>query len=472
MTALGRRLVVGLAGPGLHALEARWLREHQPAGVILFGRNCTDPRQCAQLCADVRACLPAGAEIMADHEGGPVSVLAAALGRPPAAWTLGALDDLGLTRRVHRETGRRLRELGVDRVLAPCCDVLVEPRNPVIGSRAFGDDPARVAAQVAAAVTGLREGGVRTCLKHFPGHGGTAGDSHDGAVGAGAGALAGPFEAGFAAGADGLMVGHIVVGGGRMPLTLDAPALARARATVPAGVRFFADDVTMGGLRPALAALGLAAADGRAEGLVDPADLTPGWLQALAAAGCDVLLVRGIPWRALPLAGGEAGPGLPSPVAAVVGAAPDAAVVGAAPDVPLYGEVRARAAAGLVLADPGGVLLWLDATGGDRWGEAAGLQPWLEARFGRVVRVGPGGSSPLSVAATTLLVTSHRPLGAGVGEIAMAGLGRAGEAVAAGHPSLGTELAGRLGAGWRVRALFDMRPEDLAAAVPKAGGRI
>jgi hypothetical protein len=454
--------VVGLAEPGLQALEACWLREHQPAGVILFGRNCTDPAQCARLCADVRACLPDGAEIMADHEGGPVSVLAAALGRPPAAWTLGVLDDLDLTRRVHRETGRRLRELGVDRVLAPCCDVLVERRNPVIGSRAFGDHPGVVAAQVAAAVTGLREGGVRTCLKHFPGHGGTAGDSHDVAVVAGAGALAGPFDAGFAAGADGLMVGHLAVGGGGLPLTLDAKALARTRTTVPAGVRLFADDVTMGGLRPALARLGVAASDGRAEGLVDPADLTHGWLEALAVAGCDVLLVRGIPWRALPLADGEVGPGLPPPVVAAAGAAPE---------VPLYAEVRARAAVGMVLADPRGVLLWLDATGGDRWGEAVGLQPWLEARFGRVARVAPGESSPLT-GATTLLVTSHRPLGAGVAAVAAVGLARAGEAVVAGHPSLGEEVGSLLGAGWRVRALFDLRPEDLAAVGPKAGGRI
>ncbi len=463
MTNLGRRLVVGLAGPRLHPAEAQWLREHQPAGVILFGRNCTDPAQCAQLCADVRACLPAGAEIMADHEGGPVSVLAAAVGRPPAAWTLGALGDPDLTRRVHRETGRRLRELDVDRVLAPCCDVLVEPRNPVIGSRAFGRDAALVAAHVAAAVAGLREGGARTCLKHFPGHGGTAGDSHEGAVAAGGGALSGPFDAGFAAGADGLMVGHIAPRGGALPLTLDAAALARTRAGVPAGIRLFADDVTMGGLRAALATLGAAAADGRAEGLVDPSDLTAGWLEALAAAGCDVLLVRGIPWRALPLASGEAGPSLPAPGAATAG--------GLAPEVPLYAEVRTRVAAGVVLRDPRGTLLWLDATGGDRWGDAAGETGWLAARFGRVLRVTPGECAPPEVA-KTLLVTSHRPLGAGVAARALAGLGAAGEAVVAGHPSLGEEVSAVLGVGWTVRALFDLRREDLKAVDPNPAAGI
>lgn len=462
MTALGRRLVVGLAGPQLHPAEARWLREYQPAGVILFGRNCTGAAQCAQLCAEVHACLPADAEIMADHEGGPISVLAAAVGRPPALWTLGSLGDRDLTRRVHAETARRLRALGIDRVLAPCCDVLVEPRNPVIGSRAFGAEPRAVAAQVAAAVTGLREGGVRTCLKHYPGHGGTAGDSHHVAVAAGAGALAEPFDAGFAAGADGLMVGHIAQGDGGLPLTLDGGALARLRTSLAPGVRLFADDVTMGGLRPALAGLGVTLDDGHTEGLVDPGDLTRGWLETLAAAGCDLLLVRGIPWRALPLEDGAVGPGLPPAVAAPVADAPGG---------DLYGEVRARAARGIRLADPAGSLLWLDATGGDRWGEAAGLRSWLEGRFGQVFRVTPGEDSP-SAGARTLLVTSHRPLGEGFAGWLEGGLATGGEAVVAGHPVLAQDVTSVLGDGWVVRAVFDVRPEDLGPAGSKDGGRI
>ena len=78
-------------------------------------------------------------EIVADHEGGPVSQLSFAVGRPPAAWALGVLDDPDLTRRVFVETGRRCRQLGIDRLLAPCADVLTEVHNPVIGSRAFGN---------------------------------------------------------------------------------------------------------------------------------------------------------------------------------------------------------------------------------------------------------------------------------------------------------------------------------------------
>ncbi len=88
-----------------------------------------------------------------------------------------------------------------------------------------------------------------------------------------------------------------------------------------------------------------------------------------------------------------------------------------------------------------------------------------------MVRVVAGLRSP-PVAATTLLVTSHRPLETGVASVAAAGLAPAGEAVAAGHPSLAADLQGLLGAGWRVRALFDLRPEDLQAVGPGAAGGI
>ena len=75
-------------------------------------------------------------------------------------------------------TGERLRALGVDWVFAPVADVHSEPRNPVIGPRAFGADPAEVAACVAEALRGYRASGVASCLKHFPGHGDTVVDSH------------------------------------------------------------------------------------------------------------------------------------------------------------------------------------------------------------------------------------------------------------------------------------------------------
>ena len=285
---LARSLVVGLAGPGLHRAERAWLARRQPAGVILFARNVVDAEQLRALCLELRSLVP-GLEIVADHEGGPVAVLAAAVGRPPSAATLGLLDDPDLTRRVHTETAVRLAACGLDRVLAPVADVLSEPRNPVIGVRAFGPEAALVARHVAAAVAGLRAGGLAVCLKHWPGHGGTAADSHLGAaVGAGTQAVA-PFLAGLEAGADALMVAHVQpAGDGGLPASLDPAVAAAARALVPGQVlRLYADDITMGALRGPLAARGVAVPPG--QGLIEPGDLSAAWcaaLRAAAATGC------------------------------------------------------------------------------------------------------------------------------------------------------------------------------------------
>ena len=109
LSALARRLVVGLAGSWPTARERNWLQRWRPAGVILFSRNVTSSAQLTALCRLLHDDLP-GLEIVSDHEGGAVSQLAAAAGRPPAAWSLGVLDDLSLTRRVHRETGERCRK--------------------------------------------------------------------------------------------------------------------------------------------------------------------------------------------------------------------------------------------------------------------------------------------------------------------------------------------------------------------------
>jgi len=461
LAAIAGRLVVGLAGCDLDPRERDWLARWRPAGVILFARNCRDAAQLRRLVGDLRRVLGADAEICADHEGGPVSFLQAAAGRPPAPRTLGDLDDLDLTRRVHAETGRRLRDLGLDRVLAPCCDVLVEPRNPVIGARAFAADPARAARHAAAAVAGLREAGLRGCCKHWPGHGSTRGDTHDRAAAAAAAELA-PFRAALASGLDAVMVGHLPLGTGRPPLSVDQPGLVDLRRDLGPAVRIYSDDVSMGALRAALTKRGIAAGDGRTEGLVDPALLAAAWLGALAAAGSARLLLRGIPWRALPLADGAPGLGLPAHPPAI-----DLAPAGG--DAPAYAEARRRAAA-LAGFRPGATpLLWLDATGGDRLGEARGLEPMLRAFWPQLVRLdheaaqlGPG--RPFAA----LLVTSHRPLAAGQARLLEPLVAAVGEALVAGHPSLAEDVAHLVGPGWRIAALRDAAGPDLATAAAVA----
>jgi hypothetical protein len=460
---LAGRLVVGLEGARPTPDEIRWLAAHRPAGVILFARNILDYNKLWSLCRGLKALVP-GLEIVADHEGGPVSALAGALGRPPAAWTLGALDDVDLTRRVWAETGRRLRDAGVDRVLAPVCDVLTAPRNPVIGVRAFSDDAERCLRHVAAAVEGCAAQGVAMCAKHWPGHGAAWTDSHDEPARLDHLNLWRTFEIAMTRGVDALMVGHLLpaeAAADAAPATLDADLLrARKRrgADSDETVRLYADDITMGALRPAMRARGIASGDDCERGLADPGRLSRAWIAALADAGCDRLLVRGIPWTAFPAA---------APAAAVWPETIPAP--GVEWDDRPYAEARLRAwrrGAAPFLAEAGDVI-WDDRTVGDRWepadGGARGAAALGAALGGlglrvRTARDGAAGTGSCD----RLLVTSHRPLPEDW--LPPPELAAGGKALAMGHPSLARDLERSLGGGWSVGALYETGPEDLAPA--------
>jgi len=148
------------------------------AGHVLFGYNVADPAQLAELTARLRAARP-DVLVAIDEEGGDVTRLAHATGSPyPGNAALGAVHDVSLTRRVYRQIGAELAAVGVNVNLAPSVDVNTTHDNPVIGTRSFAADPARVAAHAVAAVTGLQQAGVAACAKHFPGHGATDTDSH------------------------------------------------------------------------------------------------------------------------------------------------------------------------------------------------------------------------------------------------------------------------------------------------------
>ncbi len=146
--------------------------------VGLFARNIESPAQLSSLTAQLRAVRP-DVLVAADEEGGDVTRLEARGGSSfPGNLALGAVDDLKLTRAVAAELGRRLAECGVNLNWAPSADVNSDPGNPVIGVRSFGAEPDLVARNTAAYVEGLQSAGVAACVKHFPGHGDTATDSH------------------------------------------------------------------------------------------------------------------------------------------------------------------------------------------------------------------------------------------------------------------------------------------------------
>ena len=452
---LAARLVVGLAGPELDERERAWLVRYRPSGVILYRRNVHDAAGLVRLCADLREVLRPDAEIMADHEGGPVSVLDAACGRPPAPWTLGALDDPDLTRTVMADMARRARDLGVDRLLAPCTDVLHEPANPIIAARAFGDEVARVARQTAAAVTGLREGGVRCCLKHWPGHGGTRGDTHLDAVAPVTPDDPAPLRAGLAAGADAVMMGHLRLPEDPRPASISAEAAARLRREAP-GARLLSDDLTMGALASVLDETRNGAA---ATGLREPGALPRSWFDAAATGGCDVWLCRGIPWAAWPLPDGGTGP--------AIGPDLDPATMSYPEPAESWRTVWARAATPVLDPERGELLFWRPASG-HRWGDF-GTDDLRRAGWRGEVRDGEtsseGGASPSEQA----LVVSHGPLDTAAIEAWTPRLAPVGDLVLLGHPVLEARFAERMPSGWRLHAGHDLRPEVLAPFIVDGG---
>ncbi|SEF85813.1 beta-N-acetylhexosaminidase [Actinacidiphila yanglinensis] len=185
--------------------------------VGVFSRNIESPEQLAALTAQLRAVRP-DVLVAADEEGGDVTRLESRGGSSfPGNLALGAVDDPKLTRAVAAELGRRLAACGVNFDWAPSADVNSDPGNPVIGVRSFGADPDLVARHTAAYVEGLQSAGVAASVKHFPGHGDTAIDSHHALprIDVDAATLRArelvPFRAAVAAGAKVVMSAHILV---------------------------------------------------------------------------------------------------------------------------------------------------------------------------------------------------------------------------------------------------------------------
>ena len=197
-----------------------WVRRRLAGGlgsVILFAANMESPEQARTLTNKLRAENP-DVFVAVDEEAGDITRLEAATGSSyPGNLALGAIDDVALTEATARSIGGLVRSAGIDLTYAPVADVNTEPRNPVIGARSFGADPALVARHVAATVRGLHAAGVAACAKHFPGHGDTVIDSHFGlpTVTATLGRLRRdtlpPFSAAVAAGVRAVMVAHLLM---------------------------------------------------------------------------------------------------------------------------------------------------------------------------------------------------------------------------------------------------------------------
>jgi beta-N-acetylhexosaminidase len=180
-----RAFITGVAGLALSAAERAFLREAQPWGLIIFKRNISTPQQVQELVQSFRDEVGWHAPVLVDQEGGRVQRLG-----PPhwAAFPPGARygdiydKDRAIGLEVARLAGHLIANdlgaLGIDVDCLPIADVPVPGGDPVIGDRAYGHEPGKVAAIGGAIAGGLMASGVLPVLKHLPGHGRATVDSH------------------------------------------------------------------------------------------------------------------------------------------------------------------------------------------------------------------------------------------------------------------------------------------------------
>src|SRR5712672_4848268 len=181
-----RAFITGVSGPKLTAAERKLMAAERPWGFILFKRNIETPAQVILLVRELRAAIGnPDAPVLIDQEGGRVQ----RLGPPhwpvyPPGAVFGALYDidptLGLSaaRLSARLMAADLTELGVTVDCLPLADVPVAGADAVIGNRAYGTEPDKVAAIARAVTEGLEQGGILQVLKHIPGHGRATADTH------------------------------------------------------------------------------------------------------------------------------------------------------------------------------------------------------------------------------------------------------------------------------------------------------
>ncbi|MDQ5822682.1 MAG: glycoside hydrolase family 3 protein [Chloroflexota bacterium] len=220
---IGQLMTIEIPGKQLTDETAAFIRECHPACVVLFGSNWAGPWAGSKLIADMQAVAAESGDapllICMDQEGGQVSHLRYPAAEMPSNMGRAAAGGPEVAGEAAEIMGREMVRLGINLASAPVVDVNTNPANPVIGTRAFSDDPKLVAACGVAAVEGLRRAGCLSMAKHFPGHGDTWVDSHldlpvveHGWERMRAVELA-PFRVAIEAGVDSIVTAHVIYRG-------------------------------------------------------------------------------------------------------------------------------------------------------------------------------------------------------------------------------------------------------------------
>lgn len=194
---IGQMLLVGFRGTEVDSDSyiAKVLKEVKAGGVVLFDfdvpsksfpRNIINPEQTKNLISNLKKLAPFPIFVAIDVEGGKVNRLKKDYGfiSVPSPAEMGEKGDYKQTEKVAESVSLELSHLGFNLNFAPVVDVNINPKNPIIGAigRSFSDDPKEVVQHAKAFIEGLRKNNIISTIKHFPGHGSSAEDSHLGLV--------------------------------------------------------------------------------------------------------------------------------------------------------------------------------------------------------------------------------------------------------------------------------------------------
>ena len=177
--SIGQLIMTGVPGKELDAETARLFRRVQPGAYILFGRNLENGTQLRKLIDDLRDLSDIEPIITIDQEGGRVSRLRRIGNEPPNAQQLREKNDIDLIRRHGDITGRLLRLFGFNLDLCPVLDISFndDAENSLHG-RCYGKDVEQVVRNAGAFNEAMREQGIASCGKHFPGYSAASSDAH------------------------------------------------------------------------------------------------------------------------------------------------------------------------------------------------------------------------------------------------------------------------------------------------------
>lgn len=175
----GQLFILAFDGPVLSAEVEEFINTFNIGGLIFFSDNFESPEQFTALVKDIQDRCANGTPlfISTDHEGGKRQEFTKGFSRIPPMGVAGTKEPAD-TLQLYRQMGRELHAVGINLNFAPVADLCAGNTPGSIGDRSFGTDVVKVTQHVLAAVQGLQAEGVLACVKHFPGHGATAQNSH------------------------------------------------------------------------------------------------------------------------------------------------------------------------------------------------------------------------------------------------------------------------------------------------------